>query len=492
MTEHARAPQFSLPAAALVIGGETLRSSTAGVAQHVNAATGKVQAEFPIAGAAEVDAAVAAAKRALPAWRSTPPSRRRDLLFKLADLVDRDREFLAWVGAMEIGSPISGVRNIPDKFIAWTKYAAGWADKLEGRVVSSLQDDTVLDYTLNEPYGVIGMIMTWNGPLMGLGMKLGPALATGNTIVMKPPGLSPFTPYLMMKLIEEAGFPAGVVNLVTGEADAGEALVRHPDVAKIAFTGGTATAQRIAAAIAPQMKPAIFELGGKSANIVFADADMAVAVRHAARQPLFLSGQGCILPTRLLVEERIAKDFVERVIAEIRSLKMGDPIDPSTDLGPVVDIRSQQRLLATITKAASAGDGKVVLGGGRPSAHPDGAFVEATVFQDVRPDSELGQNECFGPVVSIMTFRNTDEAVEIANGTKFGLGAYLHGKDITRMLKLTHRLQAGSVQVNGAPTARENAPFGGFGLSGFGREGGRDGIAEFIRIKNVAISGLTA
>ncbi|MER2533873.1 MAG: aldehyde dehydrogenase family protein [Rhizobiaceae bacterium] len=492
MTEAVHAQPFSLPPAALVIDGRIVRASSGGAARHVDPATGQVQAEFPIAGAAEVNAAVEAAKRALPGWRATPPAKRRDLLFRLADLVDRDRELFAWVGSKEIGTPIGSVRNIPDKFIAWTKYAAGWADKLEGRVVSSLQDDTVFDYTLNEPYGVIGMIMTWNGPLMGLGMKLGPALATGNTIVMKPPELSPFTPYLMMKLIEEAGIPAGVVNLVTGGAEAGDALVRHPDVAKIAFTGGTATAQRIAAAIAPQMKPAIYELGGKSANIVFADADMAVAVRHAARQPLFLSGQGCILPTRLLVEESIAADFVERVVAEVRSLRMGDPLDPQTDLGPVVDSRSQERLLTTITRARDAGDGRIVLGGGRPAALAQGAYVEATVFRDVKPDSDLGQNECFGPVLSIMTFRTVDEAVDIANGTRFGLGAYLHGKDITRMLKMTHRLSAGSVQINGAPTARENAPFGGLGMSGYGREGGRDGLGEFLRIKNVAINGATA
>lgn len=492
MTELGRTGQFALPEPSLVIDGKDLRVSSAGRATHINPATGKPQAEFPIAGAKEVDAAVAAAKRALPTWRATPPAKRRDMLFKLADLVDRDRELLAWVGAMEIGTPITSMRNIPDKFIAWTKYAAGWADKLEGRVVSTLQDDTVLDYTLHEPFGVIGMIMTWNGPLMGLGMKLGPALATGNTVVMKPPELSPFTPSIMMKLIEEAGIPAGVVNLVTGGGEAGEALVRHPDVAKIAFTGGTATAQRIAAAIAPQMKPAIYELGGKSANIVFADADMDIAVRHSARQPLFLSGQGCVLPTRLLVEESIASRFVDQVVAEVGSLKMGDPLDTLTDLGPVVDCRSQGRLLETIERARTQGDGKMVLGGGRPWALPDGSYVEATVFRDVHPDSELGQNECFGPVLSIMTFRTADEAVEIANSTRFGLGAYIHGKDITRLLKLSHRLSAGTVQINGAPTARENAPFGGLGMSGYGREGGRDGIAEFIRIKNVAINGLTS
>ena len=319
----------------------------------------------------------------------------------------RDKERFAFIGAMEVGTPIMQVRTIPAKFAAWTRYAAGWADKLEGRVVSSFQDDSVFDYTLNEPYGVIGMILTWNGPLMALAMKIGPALAVGNTVVIKPPELSPFTAFAFMQLVAEAGIPNGVVNLVTGGAEAGEALVRHEDVSKIAFTGGVETARRIAAAIAPQIKPALYELGGKSANIVFADADLDVAVRHSARQPLFLSGQGCVLPTRLLVEASIADHFNERVVEEIRTLRMGDPLDEATDLGPVVNRTLAGASLAPSPRRATAGDGKLVLGGGRPAALPDGSYVEATVFSDVRPDSELGQNECFGPVLSVIPFSMT-------------------------------------------------------------------------------------
>lgn len=488
MSDMSGLPVHVLPEAGLVIDGRVLRAASGGRYGHVNPATGKVQAEVPLAGAAEVDLAVRAARRAFPAWRSTPPSERRDALFRLADLVLRDTETFAWIGSKEIGTPINAVRAIPAKFSAWTKYAAGWADKLEGRVVSSFQDDPAFDYTLNEPFGVIGMILTWNGPLMALAMKIGPALAVGNTVVIKPPELSPFTAFHFMGLVEEAGIPPGVVNLVTGGAQAGEALVRHEGVDKIAFTGGVETARRIAAALAPEMKPAIYELGGKSANLVFADADLDVAVRHAARTPLFLSGQGCILPTRLLVEKAVADEFLERVLAEIRSLRMGDPLESTTDLGPVATLAAQARLLATIERARAAGDGNLVLGGGRPTALADGAYVEATVFRNVRPDSDLGQHECFGPVVSIIPFASDDEGVAIANGTKFGLGAYLHTRDLNRALKLAHRLDAGSIQINGAPTARENAPFGGRGLSGFGREGGRDGIQEFIRVKNVAIA----
>lgn len=488
MNIRTSASQFSLPQAGLVIGGKIVRQASGGTHIHVNPANGEEQAEVAIAGAKEVKAAVDAAAKALPGWRSTSPAVRRDLLFKLSDLVLRETERFAWIGAKEVGTPVKSVRAIPGKFAAWTKYAAGWADKLEGRVVSTFQDDNVLDYTICEPFGVIGMIVTWNGPLMGLAMKVGPALAAGNTVVIKPPEFTPFTAFLLLQLAEEAGIPEGVLNLVTGGAEAGEALVLDERVAKVAFTGGGHTASRIAAAIAPQAKPALYELGGKSANLVFADADMDVAVRHSARQPLFLSGQGCVLPTRLLVEESIADTFLEKVTAEIASLKMGDPMDEETDLGPVVHFQAQARLLSTIAKAKSDGDGELIMGGGKPEGLESGAFVEATVFGNVRPDSSLGQNECFGPVVSVIPFKTEDEAVEIANSTKFGLGAYIHSTNLPRTLKLVHRLHSGNVIVNGAATARENAPFGGLGLSGYGREGGRDGLAEYIRIKNVAIA----
>jgi aldehyde dehydrogenase (NAD+) len=482
------APTFSLPKAGLVIGDQRLVQGSGGVHQHRFAGTGEVQAEVPIAGAAEVERAVAAAKAAFPGWRATHPTVRRDLLFRLSDLVVEHADEFAWIGARENGSPITGVRAIPGKFSAWTKYAGGYADKLEGRVVSSFQDDNVLDFTLAEPFGVIGLIITWNGPLMGLAMKLGAALAAGNTIVMKPPELTPFTSWRLLQLAELAGFPPGVLNLVTGGVEAGEALVRHPDVQKISFTGGVATGKSIAAAIAPSLKPALYELGGKSANLIFADADMEVAVRHSARTPLFLAGQGCILPTRILVEESVAKDFTDRLIAEIESIRVGDPLDTTTELGPVIDERSQNRLLGLIDAARSRGDGKVALGGGKPEGvDPNGYFVAPTVFTDVDPASSIAQDECFGPVISVISFKTVDEAVEIANSTEFGLGAYIHSTNLPRTLQLVHRLDAGSVQINGAPTARENAPFGGRGMSGHGREGGVDGMMEFVRVKNVAI-----
>ncbi len=478
---------FALPKAGLIIGEKFLEAGSGGTHVHVFPATGEEQAAIPLAGASEVDAAVAAAKKAGPMWKAMKPSERRDRLFRLADLVEAHGEEFAWIGTREVGSPISGVRVIPGKFAAWTKYAAGWADKLEGRVVSTYQDDTVFDYTVPEPWGVIAMIITWNGPLMGLAMKIGPALAAGNTVVIKPPEFTPFTAFRMIQLAHEAGIPPGVINLVTGGPEAGSALVTHPDVAKIAFTGGTHTAKAIASAIAPHMKPAIFELGGKSANLVFADADMELAVRHSARTPLFLAGQGCVLPTRVLVEESCAAEFTERMLAEVRSIRIGDPLDSATELGPVVNTAAQARLLGIIDGAKQRGDGHLALGGGIPQGFEAGSYVEPTVFTGVGAQSSLGQAECFGPVVSVLTFKNVEEAVQIANCTPFGLGAFVHSTNLPRTLRLVHQLDAGTIQINGAPTARENAPFGGQGMSGYGREGGYDGLAEFIRVKNVAI-----
>ena len=480
---------FKLPIADLVIGEHHLTRASGGVYQHRFSGDGEIQAEVPLAGFNEVDMAVKAAKRASATWMNTPPSLRRDLLFRLADAVEAKAEEFAWIGAREVGSPISGVKYIPQKFSAWTKYAAGWADKIEGRVISTHRDDNAFDFTVHEPFGVIGMILTWNGPLMALAMKLGPALATGNTVVLKPPEISPFTASYLIKLAEEVGIPPGVINLVTGGAQVGEALVSHPDVDKIAFTGGTSTASKIATKIGPLLKPAMYELGGKSANLVFADADMDMSVKYSARQPFFLAGQGCILPTRILVEEGIYRDFTERLIEEIDSIRIGNPMCSETEFGPVISKQAQTRLLKKIVEFKRDGQGRLTFGGGIPdSTNPNGYFVEPTVFTDVKPNSTLAQDECFGPIIAISSFKDENEAVAMANSTQYGLGAYIQSTNLSRSLRLSNQLRAGGVFVNGAPTARENAPFGGINSSGFGREGGRDGLQEFLRIKNVAIA----
>ena len=481
--------EFSLPIADLVIGEHHLTRASGGIYKHCFPGNGEVQAEVPLAGFKEVDMAVKEAKRALVSWRNTPPSLRRDMLFRLADAVEANAEKFAWIGAREVGSPISGVKFIPEKFSAWTKYAAGWADKIEGRVISTHRDDNAFDFTVHEPFGVIGMILTWNGPLMALAMKLGPALATGNTVVLKPPEVSPFTASYLIKLAEEAGIPSGVINLVTGGAQVGEALVSHPDVDKIAFTGGTATASKIATKIGPLLKPAMYELGGKSANLIFADANMDMAIKYSARQPFFLAGQGCILPTRILVEESICIDFTERLIKEVESIRVGDPMCSETEFGPVISKHAQNRLLKKIDEFKSDGQGCLTSGGGIPdSTDPNGYFVEPTVFTDVKPNSPLAQDECFGPIIAISCFKDEKQAVAMANSTRYGLGAYIQSSNLSRSLRLSNQLCAGGVFVNGAPTARENAPFGGLNSSGFGREGGRDGLQEFLRVKNVAIA----
>ena len=233
----------------------------------------------------------------------------------------------------------------------------------------------------------------------------------------------------------------------------------------------------------------MYELGGKSANLVFSDANIEISVKYSARQPLFLAGQGCILPTRILVEESIAQEFTRRLISEVESLKIGDPMSKETEFGPVISRQAQKRLLEQISRFKSDKQGVLALGGGVPgSTNPNGYFIEPTIFTDVEPDSALAQDECFGSIIAISTFRDEVEAIAMANSTEYGLGAYVQTRDLSRALRLSHDLKAGGVFINGAPTARENAPFGGMNRSGFGREGGRDGLQEFFRIKNVAIA----
>ena len=237
------------------------------------------------------------------------------------------------------------------------------------------------------------------------------------------------------------------------------------------------------------LKPAIWELGGKSANLIFSDADMQSAVRYSARQPLFLAGQGCILPTRLLVEKNIEAEFTERLIAEVASLQIGDPMEYETELGPVISKSAQSRIFDMISKSKELGDGTLSFGGGLPKdVDPNGYFVEPTIFTNVKPNSLIAQKECFGPVIVLMPFKTEDEAIEIANSTAFGLGAYIQSSDISRCNRLIEKLHAGGIFINGAPTARENAPFGGLEFSGFGREGGRDGMLEYTRVKNIGIN----
>jgi aldehyde dehydrogenase (NAD+) len=467
--------------------GDTWRSSAVGgVYEHRYAATGGVHAEVGLAGAGDIDAAVNAARDAQPAWGATAPAARAAILFRLADLLEHHADEAAAIGALDNGTPINVMR--PGNYAAnWVRYYAGWCDKLDGEVLPV--GGPGMAYVRVEPYGVIAAIPPWNGSMMGMGQKVAPALAAGNAVVVKTPELAPFGMLRFAELALEAGVPAGVLNVVTGDGVAGDALVRQAGIDKISFTGGGATARRIMTAAAEHLTPLALELGGKSANIVFADADLDVAASMSAiLGAALLSGQGCALPTRLYVHDDVYDEVAGKVVATIESLAVGDPLDPSVLIGPVVSEPALERIMAMIDRAGN--DGAALLTGGHRMGgeHADGYFIAPTVFGNVDHDSELARTEVFGPVLAMLRFSTEDEVIAKANDSGFGLAAYVHTRDASRTHRVAHALEAGTVTANGFPAMFPGAPFGGYKQSGFGREGGRAGIEEFLRRKTIHVT----
>src|SRR3954447_3679089 len=479
-----------LPTVHLHIGDQQLSDGTAGVHDHVWPVDGAVQGPVPLAGADQVDAAVRAAEAAFGPWRAWKPADRAKVLRRLAGAGRADRTELARPCVMDNGMTSFMGEIAVDTLASYTDYYAGWADKIEGRVTSTPGQSRELAYTVPEPYGVVAVIMTWNSPLFSVGMKLIPALAAGNTVVLKPSELTPYSSERFMQLVRDAGIPAGVVNLLIGGPDTGDALVRHPVVQKVSFTGGPATAKKILAACAESLKPAVLELGGKSANLVFADANLEMAsLVNSFSVCGVLAGQGCAIPSRMLVHDDVYDDVAARVVDAVRNMPAGDPFEATTVISPLVTRAAQHRVLGMIERAQANGSGKLLLGGGAPGGDlAKGFYVEPAIFGDVDPDSELGQVEVFGPVLSLLRFHTEEEALEIANGTSYGLASYIWTKDVHRISRLASELHAGGVYVNGAPPVIScELPFGGVGISGYGREGGQEGLFEFLRTKAVAI-----
>jgi aldehyde dehydrogenase (NAD+) len=486
MAEHATL-LADMAAKGLLIGGDRVAQTTGGRYPHHNPATGKVQAEVPMAGEADVDQAVTAARAALPAWRAMPTDRRAKILHRLADLLERHGERSGVVSALENGNPVAGLG--PGAYTAlWTRYYAGWCDKIEGSVVPTYPVQG-LDYILSEPWGVAGVMVPWNGPMMGMGQKAVPAMAAGNTVVAKPPELAPFGAYLFAELALEAGIPPGVLNVVAGGAEAGEALVRHPGVDRVSFTGGGVVARRVMTLAAETLKPVALELGGKSANLIFDDANLDVAVPMAAALGVqLLSGQGCALPTRLYVQDGVHDEVVSRLLAIVERFRVGDPHDPQTQMGPVITEHAVDRILGMVQRATV--DGATLLAGGTRLGGDlaAGYFLAPTVLTDVAHDSEIAREEVFGPVLSVLRFSTEDEVVAKANDSRYGLAAYAHTRDLARAHRLAYAIEAGSISVNGMSGMSPTTPFGGYKQSGFGREGGRAGLEEWLRPKNVFIA----
>ncbi len=469
------------PDTGLLIGEDRISTGTGGVWKHTYPGTGEVTRAVSLAGADEIDAAVAAARRALLDWKAVFANQRRALLLKLADLIDANGAEIERLSVAENGVLLSKAALFRRGAADYLRYYAGWADKIGGDVVTTWPIPA-FDYAQYEPYGVIAIILPWNVPVASFGQIVAGALAAGNTVILKPSELAPFTSLRIGELALEAGFPAGVLNVVPAGPEASGALVRHPGVDKVHFTGSGETARKIVASAG--LKPVGLELGGKSARIVFEDADVEAAVAAAVASFTGHAGQGCLLGTRLLVERSRYDEVVERARTEMESLIVGDPYDAKVRLGPVISEDSRARILAAVDRAERAGNRLVY--GGHPIEGP-GYYLQPTLFADVDNRSRLAQEEIFGPVLGVTPFDDEAQAIRIANDSRFGLGAYLHTDDLRRAHRVAGALEVGNVWVNGYHSSA-SMPFGGVKDSGFGRVGGLAGLHEFLRVKNVWMS----
>lgn len=475
------------PAHSLLVDG-VLANGGGAAFSHIYPATGTPTAEVQLASNADVDAAVASARKAFPAWRAMPGDKRRDLMFKLAALAESDTNRLAHLATVENGNVIMTGPYIAADAAQKFRYYGGWADKISGRTVSTW-GGPAHDYVAMEPYGVIGAIIPWNGPLFALTMVVAPALAAGNCVVVKAPDIAPYTVLRMAELFVEAGFPAGVFNVVTGGAATGAAMVVHAGIDKIQFVGSGATAKKVLASAAQSLKPCGLELGGKSAVIIFADADLQEAARRGMSGAISANGQGCVNGTRLLVERPVYDTYLQMIGAMAPHVKIGDPLDPASVMGPVISEDALARMLGAIKTSVSEG-ARLVTGGERLGGDfANGSFLPMTILADVRNDTEIAQHEVFGPVLTITPFDGEEEAIALANGTEYGLGAYIHTQNVGRAHRMAAAMDAGMVHVNGSGEGMTPcAPFGGVKQSGYGRLGGEEGLKEFLRTKNVWVN----
>lgn len=476
------------PGPAYVAGA--YRNGGGGPHTHRDPATGEELRTWPLCGPSEVDEAVATAIPAQQEWQRLEPGQRRDALLTLAETVEAHAQTLAALVSLEMGMPLRASQAGVTAAVDWFRHYAGYADKIEGTVPAVGSPSRTLDYTRYAPYGVVAAIIPWNGPVMALALKVAPALAAGNAVVLKPSELAPFSSLYFGSLVTIAGLPNGLVNVVAGGADVGARLCAHPAVAMISFTGGSIAGRAVTEAAAARHVPTVLELGGKSASLVFPDCDVDRTAKLAAILGVAQnSGQGCFLPTRLLVHRSIYDRTVQAVAAAAAKFRLGSPFDPGTTMGPVVDDRARERILDAIAAAERRGDGRLIQGGRRAVGDglAEGNFVEPTIFADVDPASPLARDEVFGPVLCILPFDDEAEAVEIANGTSFGLAGYIWTADLGRAHRLADALQAGYVSVNGMAALPAAAPFGGWKASGHGVEGGRHGLGEYLRIKNVHV-----
>ena len=475
----------------LYIGGEWVDPDSNDWFESYNPYTGKPWALIPRGTAADVDRAVDAAFDAFAKgpWGTMHPSARGQLMHRLGDLIAEHAEQLAAVEVRDNGKLMAEMHGQLKYIPQWYYYFGGLADKIEGAVIPSDKPD-MFNYTRYEPLGVVAAITAWNSPLLLATWKLAPGLAAGNTFVLKPSEYTSASAFEFVKLIEEAGFPPGVVNVISGfGGDVGEPLVMHPRVAKVAFTGSEMGGQKVYETAAKGLKRVTLELGGKSPNIVFDDANIDNAVKGAISGIFAATGQTCIAGSRLLIQEPIHNEFMDRLVAFAETAKMGDPMNLDTQVGPVTTKPQYEKILNYIDVAKNEG-AQCVLGGAAASRPEcgDGWFVEPTIFTNVTNDMRIAREEVFGPVLSVIRFKDEDEAVEIANDTPYGLAAGLWTESIRRAISVSDRLQAGTIWVNTYRAISYLAPFGGYKRSGLGRESGIEGIREYLQVKSVMIN----
>ena len=472
----------------LFINGEFVDGRARATIPVTNPYDNSLICEIAEARAEDVDAAVDAAKTAQKSWARMDPSERGRLLLKLADAIDEEAETLIRIELTDTGHPVRDARRLDvPRTSACFRYFGGMADKFEGFLPPVYPG--YLNYVSREPVGVVGQIVPWNFPLMFTSWKMAPALAGGNTIVIKPSELTPLSTLKIAELMKRVGIPDGVVNVVPGYGHtAGARIAEHPDVKKIAFTGSTATGRRIVQASASNLKKVQLELGGKGPNIVFADADIQASVNGSAWAIFHNQGQACIAGSRLIVHESIADEFLDRFLKLARSIRLGDPLDDDTEMGPLTSKQHQERVLHFVKVAKQ--EGGEVLAGGRVPGREDlakGCFVEPTVVRAKATDT-VAQEEVFGPFVTVTTFANDDEALAIANGVKYGLGSGLWTSNLSRAHRIAREINAGMVWINSYKVVHPGSPFGGVGESGYGREMGFEAMREYTQPKSVWVN----
>ncbi len=472
-----------------LINGEETAPSNEQYLDTENPWTTHVWAQIPRSEPKDVDRAVEAAAAAFTGsdWADIAPSKRAALLRNLGDLVEQNAKQLAEAETRDNGKTYSEMLRQMQNTAEWYRYYSGLCDKIEGRVIP-VDASGHMNYTLREPLGVIAMIIPWNSPVRLLAWKLAPALAAGNTCVIKPSEHASTSVLTFARLIRQAGFPDGVVNVVCGlGAEIGPQLTDHPKVAKVAFTGGVNSGTAVYVAAAKRMRPATLELGGKSPNIVFADAPLEAAVNGVAAGIFASGGQSCVAGSRLLVADEIHDQFVEKLVEQVKGIRLGDPMLDTTHVGPVANRPQFEHIIRMIEQAQSEG-ASLVCGGEAWHSSTGALFVKPTIFKDVDVNMSLAQQEVFGPVLAVMRFSDQQQAVDIANSTRFGLGAGVWTTDVGRAHQMAKQIKSGTVWVNTYRMTSQTSPFGGYDLSGVGREGGMAMLDSYLHTKSVWVN----